>query len=590
MHNKVNGNISGLRSSILDGLSKLYEINDGPDVFAGEALLERMAALTHAINREISVYIRRNGAVADVSVGSAASVLLPELRLVRNELRLSGVRCIHTHPQHGAHLSAVDIGTLKALRLDAMAALGIADGRAEALCAAFLGDWEEDGFKVLRYGPVKLSALDQRRLISEIYEADARVKALSAEVLEKQPERAVLVSLEQPDASYSMKELRALASTAGALVVGESFQKRRQTDSATYVGSGKVEELALMGSALCADIFIFDDELSAVQLRNLEQALKLPVVDRTALILDIFAGRALSREGRLQVELAQLRYRLPRLIGAGLALSRLGGGIGTRGPGEKKLEIDRRRIRERIFSLEQELNKLVRQRALQRGLREKNEIPLVALVGYTNAGKSTLINALSGSEEFVEDKLFATLDPVFRQVTLKGGTQAIFSDTVGFINRLPHELVKAFRATLEEVARADLILHVVDCSNPQFDIQMQVVEDVLMQIGASSSPRINVYNKIDREGAMPSHRGDFVHISAKEGLGLEELLDAVEKKLCQDQVEIELTVPYDRYEVMSLIRAFGRIMHEEHGEDGVHVSAKLDEKSLWKISEALKEK
>ncbi|HOF94536.1 MAG TPA: GTPase HflX, partial [Clostridia bacterium] len=216
MHNKVNGNISGLRSSILDGLSKLYEINDGPDVFAGEALLERMAALTHAINREISVYIRRNGVVADVSVGSAASVLLPELRLVRNELRLSGVRCIHTHPQHGAHLSAVDIGTLKALRLDAMAALGIANGRADALCAAFLGDWEEDGFKVLRYGPVKLSAIDQRRLISEIYEADARVRALSAEVLEKQPERAVLVSLEQSDASYSMKELRALASTAGA--------------------------------------------------------------------------------------------------------------------------------------------------------------------------------------------------------------------------------------------------------------------------------------------------------------------------------------------------------------------------------------
>ncbi len=590
MQYKVNGNISGLRATVLEELSKLYEFNDGPDVFAGEALLERMAALTYAINREISVYIRRSGAVVDVSVGRAASVLLPEMRLVRNELRLSGVRCIHTHPEHGAHLSSVDIGTLKAMRLDSMAALGIVEGRAEALSAAFLGEWGEDGFNVLLYGPVKLSALNQSRLMREIYEADSRLKGLSHEVLEKQPERAVLVSLEQAEVYDSMKELKALASTAGALVVGESLQKRRQTDSATYVGSGKVEELALMGSALCADIFIFDDELSGVQLRNLEAALKRPVIDRTALILDIFAGRALSREGRLQVELAQLRYRLPRLIGAGLALSRLGGGIGTRGPGEKKLEIDRRRIRKRIFDLEQELNKIVSQRALRRELREKNEIPLVALVGYTNAGKSTLINALSGSDEFVKDELFATLDPVFRQVTLPGGTEAVFSDTVGFINRLPHELIKAFRATLEEVARADLILHVIDCANPQFDIEMQVVEEVLMQIGASSSPRINVYNKIDREGATRSHRGDFVHISAKEGLGLEELLAVVEKKLCEDQVEVELTVPYERYEVMSLIRAFGRIMHEEHCEDGVRVSAKIDEKSLWKISEALKQK
>ena len=312
-----------------------------------------------------------------------------------------------------------------------------------------------------------------------------------------------------------------------------------------------------------------------MQSRNLEEILGARVIDRTALILDIFAQRATSREGKLQVELAQQKYRLPRLLGQGTVLSRLGGGIGTRGPGEKKLEIDRRRIKRRIFELSEELNEIEKQRSLRRARREKNSTPVVALVGYTNAGKSTLLNALTDASVLAEDMLFATLDPVVRQAELPNGTEVLISDTVGFINKLPHDLVEAFRSTLEEAANADIILHVVDRSSPYYESQMAVVEDVLSKLGALDIPRINVYNKCDLTGERTPNNGVF--ISAAKGIGIDELL------------EVNVVVPYDKYEAMNVIRAEGRILKENHQGDGAHLKIQINETALWKLKRMLGE-
>ena len=370
-------------------------------------------------------------------------------------------------------------------------------------------------------------------------------------------------------------------------MVGRFTQKKAGADNATYIGSGKAEELSLKGSELEADLFIFDDELTAVQSRNLEEILGARVIDRTALILDIFAQRATSREGKLQVELAQQKYRLPRLLGQGTVLSRLGGGIGTRGPGEKKLEIDRRRIKRRIFELSEELGEIEKQRSLRRARREKNSTPVVALVGYTNAGKSTLLNALTDASVLAEDMLFATLDPVVRQAELPNGTEVLISDTVGFINKLPHDLVEAFRSTLEEAANADIILHVVDRSSPYYESQMAVVEDVLSKLGALDIPRINVYNKCDLTGERTPNDGVF--ISAAKGIGIDELLEQIESRINSGRLEVDVVVPYDRYEAMNVIRAEGRILQEDHQGDGAHLKIQINETALWKLKRMLGE-
>ena len=590
MEQKVNGNITGIRATMLEQLRALYDFSQGQDVFADAELLYALAALSEEINREISVYIKRNGDIVDVSIGDSSHVSMPDMRVVRNEDRLNGVRCIHTHPGGSARLSEVDLGTLRLMRLDCMAAIGIKDGKPTALYAAYLGEWGDAGFETLIYGPMRPDRLPQRALMSEIYAADERLKSTTVETAAIRPERAILVGIEQNLGYDAMEELAQLAATAGAEVVGQSIQRKRSVDKATYVGSGKVEELALLGSALEADIFLFDDELTGMQLRNLEEQLGRKVIDRMTLILDIFAARAQTREGSLQVELAQLKCRLSRSTGSGLALSRMGAGIGTRGPGEKKLEIDRRRIRRRIYELEQGILEIKKQRAVRRNRREQNAVPLVALVGYTNAGKSTLLNTVTGSDVLAADMLFATLDPVVRQVRLPNGTEALFSDTVGFINKLPHDLVNAFHATLEEITYADLILHVIDSANPHYEVQMQVVEGVLEELSAINTPRINVFNQIDRPGATPAPRDGDACISAKTGEGVKELLALVEKALLKEQVELDIVIPYARYEALSLLRANGRILQEEHREDGVHIRASVEEKALWKVKAAIAEK
>ncbi len=403
------------------------------------------------------------------------------------------------------------------------------------------------------------------------------------QIIDIHEERAVLVGVRLPDdydwqLEESMQELISLSDTAGARVVGEFIQNRQRPDAATFIGKGKAEELKEYCEQVEANLVISDRELSPAQSRNLADKIGVKVIDRAQLILDIFAGRAQTKEGRLQVELAQLKYMLPRLIGQGTKLSRLGGGIGTRGPGETKLETDRRRIRKRISDLERELKEVQRHRALLRKDRKDEPFPLVSLVGYTNAGKSTLLKTLTGADVLVEDKLFATLDPTTRRVVLPNNDTVLLTDTVGFIQNLPHHLVAAFRATLEEVIEADLLLHVVDASHPNSERQIKAVHDVLQRLGALEKPMIMVFNKIDNVTDLPSlphSDSPVVNISALSGEGIEELLRMVADVLKQRYSLIKVTIPYAKSNLVSLLHQKGKVLLEKYQEDGITLEVEI---------------
>ena len=447
---EIHGNIEGIRKSVLDEMATLYDMQLEPDSFLPQDLLQSLCGYSASMNREVAVYVTRYGEIADVFIGRADHIDLPDLRLRRSERRLSMIRCIHTHPNGSGQLSDVDISALLSMRFDAMCAVGVSpDGRPTSAQCAFL-DPAHDG-QVVRSELLNARRLPQQEWLSRIAETDA---AYLKEEPQNDRERAVLVGIES---ETSLDELEELAKTAGAVTVLRVLQKRPKPDSAYCIGRGKAEELSLRCQAVQADLVIFDEELTGAMQKNLEEILRVKVIDRTALILDIFAARANTREGKLQVEMAQLQYRSQRLLGQGLVLSRLAGGIGTRGPGESKLEMNRRRIRDRLTDLRRELDQIDRQRGLRRQSREKNGVPVVALVGYTNAGKSTLFNLLTGSNVYVMDQLFATLDNVSRPIALPHGGKALLVDTVGFIRKLPHDLVKAFRATLEEARLADVL-------------------------------------------------------------------------------------------------------------------------------------
>lgn len=392
-------------------------------------------------------------------------------------------------------------------------------------------------------------------------------------------ERVILVAVRKSDrenTEQSLDELCELASTAGAVTVARVIQNLDNFNPATYIGKGKIDEIKELIIEYDATGIICDDELSPAQMNNLSDALEIKVMDRTLLILDIFAARANTNEGKIQVELAQLRYRSSRLSGFGNALSRLGGGIGTRGPGETKLEMDRRIIHERIGQLKHELEAVVTHRELTRSQRSRSNIPVVAIVGYTNAGKSTLLNTLTGAGILAENKLFATLDPTTRGLELESGQQILLTDTVGFISKLPHHLVEAFKSTLEEAVYADIILHVVDASNPAMDSQMHVVYDTLEKLGAGDKPIITAFNKIEIAGnkVLKDFKADkTVNISALHGDGLTELKDTIEEVLRESKIYIEKTYSYMEVSKISLIRKYGQLISEEYVAEGIEVKA-----------------
>ena len=394
-------------------------------------------------------------------------------------------------------------------------------------------------------------------------------------------ERVILVgvsSQDGDDTEDSLDELEELVKTAGAVTVGRVIQNRQTIHPGLYIGSGKVEELLDEIAWTNATGIVCDDELSPAQLRNLSDALNVKVMDRTLIILDIFAARASTSEGKIQVELAQLRYRMSRLSGIGKSMSRLGGGIGTRGPGEKKLETDRRLIRTRISALKQELSQVEKHRELIRSSRARGNMKTAAIVGYTNAGKSTLLNTLTGSEVLSEDKLFATLDPTTRLLNLKDGQQILLTDTVGFIHKLPHHLVEAFKSTLEEAKYADYIIHVVDSSNPQAEMQMHVVYETLKELGVMGKKIITLFNKQDAPGAcvLRDFKSDYtLKVSAKTGEGLADLNDLLEKLLAEEQIYVERLFPYQEAGKIQLIREYGQLISEEYTEEGIAVKARV---------------
>ncbi len=393
-------------------------------------------------------------------------------------------------------------------------------------------------------------------------------------------ERFVLVgvsSSDSDDTQESLDELEELASTAGAITVAKIIQNRENVHPGTYIGKGKIDEVRELALSLEATGVVCDDELSPVQLKNLEDALQMKVLDRTVIILDIFAKRASTREGKIQVELAQLRYRSSRLIGLRNSLSRLGGGIGTRGPGEKKLEVDRRLIKDRITLLRHELEDVKQNRETARSLRSKNRIPVVAIVGYTNAGKSTLLNYLTNAGVLEEDKLFATLDPTTRNLELESGQQILITDTVGFIRKLPHHLIDAFRSTLEEAKYSDIILHVVDSSNSDVDRQMHIVYDTLNKLGIQDKEIITAFNKQDRvtsDHMIKDFKADYtVRISAKTGQDVDKLLEVIEKVLNERKILLEREFSYQDAGKIQTIRKYGQLMEEEYRQDGIYVKA-----------------
>ncbi|MGI6678388.1 MAG: GTPase HflX [Dehalobacterium sp.] len=583
---KVSGNLKGISQVMMERLDQLYEFQVERGLIIDEALALEMAGITHEINKEIAVYLDRRGKVLHVAVGNDDTVPLEGISLRRSEKGLSGVRCVHTHPGGDGQLSSVDLAALEMMHFDCMAALGVLkDGSVGTVGIAFKSS-DPDHPEIRHQVLARLSALKEIDLLEMVAAIDKSIDQLYTVGEIKNKEKAFLIALQRDahpeDVEESLRELEQLAETAGVLVVAKDIQKRSRPDAATFIGQGKAREIQLLAQAKGIDVVIFDDELSPAQQRNLENLIGVKIIDRSMLILDIFAQRAWSNEGKLQVELAQLKYLLPRLMGQGTVLSRLGGGIGTRGPGETKLEVDRRRIRKRITDLEQRLEMVKKSRALHRKRWASMELPVVALVGYTNAGKSTLMHALTGADVLIEDKLFATLDSTTRKVDLPDGRSFLLTDTVGFIRKLPHHLIAAFRGTLEGTAEADLLLHVVDGSSEQLEEHAATVHLVLKDLGIKDKPIITVINKMDLmdyEGAIKRLLHLYepaVAVSAREKIGLEDLLQKIGETLPQDLKLIKVMIPFSKTSLVAEIHNQGRMIKEEYLPEGISIEAYVD--------------
>ncbi|MGB9761614.1 MAG: GTPase HflX [Caldimicrobium sp.] len=558
MRGQVFGNLQGLKPSELRRLERLYYRKVHPNLIISTDLAWEIAELSFSLNRQIGLLINRQGEVDYVIVGTFNQIEIPELKGVRDHLaRLKGLRLIHTHlikNGKGIGLDQDDLLDLAFLRLDLVGALEVNEkGEPGKIHLAHIlphpdfykapfSEKENDFFfffKPVYVWDLKENFLD---LIKNLEDEFERIKPLKS--VDENKDRAILILVREPGDVYweeRLEELKELARTAGVTVVGEVIQKRSSLDPRYVIGKGKLLEVMILAMRNRGNLLIFDRELSPSQVRALNEATDLRVIDRTQLILDIFAQRARTKEGKIQVEMAQLRYALPRLRAKDDAFSRLTGGIGGRGPGETKLEIDRRRIKERLAKLQRELEKISQERELRRKRRKKLNYKVVALIGYTNAGKTTLLNTLAKSHYLAEDKLFATLDPVTKAVRTPQNNVFLLTDTVGFIRDLPEELKKAFKATLEELYNADLLLHIVDISHPDCENHIQAVENILEEMSLLGSQRLIVFNKIDKIKERPEYSPSFLErllrqykgigISALTGENLEKLLNKIDELL-----------------------------------------------------------
>ena len=591
----IKGNVDGVKDVVLKQLETIYDMKSQRYEIANVEIMELIKSVTERIGREISVIIDRKGRVIEVTIGDSASVSLPILdSTVR---KLSGYRLVHTHPNGFSRLSALDLSALLKMKLDCMAAISCntEDLRISIGFPTVLeGSLVAEITKELTWDEALAINIDDKVKHNQDLLADSDVQ-------EDDTERALLIGIESQE---SLEELKELAYAADIKVVDTVLQNRDKVDPQYYMGSGKMEELANLCQLTRSNVIITDDELSGSQIKNMEDLTGVKVIDRTTLILEIFSRRARTKEAKLQIELAQLKYRMTRLIGLGLVLSRTGGGIGTRGPGETQLETDRRRIRSRYYDLNEELKGIQKIRATQRENRYRQNMPQVALVGYTNSGKSTLRNALAESSAkdakkkakvYEADMLFATLDTTTRAIELPDRRIITLTDTVGFIRKLPHDLIEAFKSTLEEVIYADVLVHVVDVSSPDADEQAKAVDQVLEELGAVNKPVVIALNKMDlgisqaAEGIRDHFRSTMpvLEISAVTGENLEELLETIGKLLPQEYNTYEMLIPFSEQKLVSMVHEEGNVLEEEFTEEGTRLKAQLPADAAGRVKDFL---
>ena len=578
----IKGNVDGIKDFILKELDSIYDITVTKNRVIEPEIIALIASISSRVNREINVAIDRRGNIVEISIGDSSSVQLPLLNI--QEKRLSGIRVIHTHPNGNPNLSSIDISALTKLKLDCIAAIGVVEEKITGVVMGFCNvDGDELSHEVTEI--MNIPEFIDYDFLYRIEEIESILKKRN--IVENDDEYAILVGIDNDE---SLDELAELARACNVKVVGKFFQKKSKIDPCYFIGTGKVIELARFKQIKKANLIIFDEELSGLQVKNLEEVTGCKVIDRTVLILEIFATRARTREAKIQVGLAQLKYRSSRLLGFGTTMSRTGGGVGTKGPGEKKLEIDKRRIRETIHDLKQELEKIRKTRVTQREKRDESGIPKISLVGYTNVGKSTLRNLLvsmytadntSKKEDvFAENMLFATLDITTRAITLPDKRVASLTDTVGFVRKLPHDLVEAFKSTLEEVSFSDLIIHVVDISSDTVIEQIKAVENVLSELNALDKPTFLALNKC--EMATPEQIANIkekfsnyqmIEISAKQNYNIDKFLDMTVSLLPQTTRKCTYLIPYTDTSMGAYLHRNAIIQSEDYEGEGVRIVA-----------------
>ena len=577
--------LDSIKKSIIDELEQLYDESiDNSSIFS-ENLIKKIVEISLKTNKEVSVCIDRKGKILSVSIGESDNVEIP---LERIDGKYSKVRIIHTHPNGNYNLSAVDISALISLKLDLITSVSMTNGEIKGVSAYI--DYKEGKIYPEISNPLSLDEIINYPLWDKLEEVE-RPENLTEDNID----RAILVSIQGEE---SIQELIELTKACEVNPVRCVTQNRDKIDSTYYIGKGKAEGISYYRQIDDANLIIFDDELTGAMVRNLENLIGARVIDRTLLILEIFARRAKTKEAKVQVELAQLKYRLPRLQGLGEGMSRTGGGIGTKGPGEKKLETDKRHIRERIYDLKEELNKITKTREVQR--RKRNDLPKISLIGYTNAGKSTLRNKMcevyadeslkDKTEVFTKDMLFATLDTTTRVVKINEYMDAALTDTVGFISRLPHDLVESFKSTLEEAHESDILIHVIDGKSPNIKEHINSVYNVLKELNISDKPIIEAVNKIDllnaeeiKEVEEALEGREYIKISAKNGINLDILVKNIGEKLSIKEKKEFFLIPYDQQGLISYLHDNSKIISTEYKDNGTLICAIVEEKVYNKL-------